>query len=456
MQTKSRWEQIRGRIDDLARSYPARMTVIIFSLIVVVETALLMLPISTATGHPAHPVDALFTATSAICVTGLSVVDTAAYWSIFGKFVIAIGVATGGLGIMTLASLLALAVSRHIGLTQRIMVARETKTDALGQVGSLLKAVVITSITVEFLLFLVLLPRFLTLNEGLLTAMGHAAFLSISIFNNAGFIPMVGGIEPYVSDWWMVTPIIIGTAIGAIGFPVILDVSANWRTPSKWTLHTKLTLTTYAILSVIAAVVVAASEWNNPNTLGSQPTETKVLTAMLMGVNSRSSGISTIDIGQMTRGSWFLQDVLMFIGGGSASTGGGIKVTTLAVMALAIVAEARGDRDIEAFGRRIPPSTVRLAVAVTAIGASLVGIAILIMLNITDYSLDVVAYDVISAFGTVGLSTGITPELPHAGKIVLTVLMFTGRVGTMTVAAALALRERRRVIRLPEERPAIG
>ena len=182
----------------------------------------------------------------------------------------------------------------------------------------------------------------------------------------------------------------------------------------------------------------------------------KLLTALINGVNARSSGLSTITPEHMREATWFLQDALMFVGGGSASTAGGIKVTTFAILVLAILAEARGDRDIEAFGRRITLSSVRLSVAVAFIGASIIGTATLLMLEMTNLTLDRILFEVVSAFATVGLSTGITPLLPTSAKYVIVVLMFVGRVGTMTAATALAMRERRRVIRMPAERPLIG
>lgn len=446
---------LRDKIDRFARTSPARLALFVFGGIILVETLLLLLPFATTTGERAPFINALFTSTSAICVTGLTVVDTATYWSFFGQLVLAFGMKIGGLGVMTLASILALAVSRHIGLTQRLLAASE-KTTQLGEVGSLIRAVVITSTSCEALIFLVLLPRFLSLHESFFDAAWHALFMAISIFNNAGLVSLSEGMGPYLGDWWMVTPIILGTFVGALGFPVVLDLAAHWKKPSKLSLHSKLTLSTYVIIWILSAFMIAISEWNNRNTFAPLETHEKIQTALLFGVNARSSGISTLDVGQMTRGSWFLLDAMMFIGGGSASTAGGIKVTTLAVMILAIVAEARGDRDVESFKRRIPPSVVRLCVAVAGCGAIIVGISIFCLLNITDYSLDVIGFEVVSAFATVGLSTGITPELPILAKYALVALMFAGRIGTMTVAAALALRERRRVIRMPEERPAIG
>lgn len=454
-QRKSKRTRFKQSIDHLARTSPARLVLILFGAIILVMTLLLSLPIATTTGKPANLVDAIFTSTSAVCVTGLTVVNTASYWSLFGQIVIILGIHIGGLGVMTMASILALAVSRHIGLTQRMLAATE-KTASLGKVGGLIRTVIVTSLTCEFILFIALLPRFITLNESISSAIWHALFQSISIFNNAGFINLPEGMQAHLGDWWMVSPIILGTFLGALGFPVMLDLKENWRSPHRLTLHSKLTITTYTAVWVVTAVVIAFSEWNNQGTFAAMSTGDSLQTSILFGVNSRSSGISTIDVGQMTRGSWFLLDVLMFIGGGSASTAGGIKVSTLAVMILAIIAEARGDRDVEAFHRRIPPSVVRLSVAVTGLGAIIVVTAIFFLLSVTDYSMDVIGFEVISAFATVGLSTGITPDLPIIGKYSLVILMFAGRTGTMTVAAALALRERRRVIRMPEERPIIG
>ena len=217
-----------------------------------------------------------------------------------------------------------------------------------------------------------------------------------------------------------------------------------------------MTISTYVIISVISAISITAFEWTNPFTYGQLDTSGKVLSAIVNSVNARSSGLATIPTSLMRGTTWLLQDGLMFIGGGSASTAGGIKVTTLAVLVLAIVAEARGDSDIEVFGRRLPTSTARVSVAVAFVGASIVVVATLMLLWLTNLSLDTVLFEVISAFATVGLSTGITPLLPLEAKYVVVVLMFVGRTGTMTAASALAMRDRRRVIRFPEERPMIG
>ncbi|MDO5700250.1 MAG: potassium transporter TrkG [Bowdeniella nasicola] len=447
---------LRDWVDEMANSSPSRLALLVFTSIVLVVTTLLSLPIATASGQRAPLADALFTATSAVCVTGLVTVETASYWSTFGHVCIMLGAMIGGLGVMTLASILGFAVSRRIGLTQRLLAARETKTDRLGEVGSLIRAVVVASLSVEITLALVLFPRLWDLEGNAGQAAWHAAFMAASIFNNAGFVILPDGLAPHIGDWWICLPIAFGTALGAIGFPVLLNLRRHFFHPRQWSLHTKLTIVTYVSLCVLTFIAIPAMEWTNPATFGQMKPSEKFLSALVLSVNSRSSGLETVPIGHMRESTWFVQDALMFVGGGTASTGGGIKVTTLAVLVLAIVAEARGDRDIEAFRRRIPIETVRLAVAVAFIGATLVGIATLLLLSITSLQLDSVLFEVISAFGTVGLSTGITPHLPDAGKYVLTVMMFTGRVGTMTLAAALALRSRRRVIRMPAERPAVG
>ena len=448
----------RDRLDEFARSSPARLAILVFAGIIAVETALLSLPIATTSGQRAPFADALFTATSAVCVTGLITVDTATYWSTFGQAVILAGILIGGLGVMTLASILGLAVSRHIGLTQRLLMASEKgSSDRLGEVGSLVRAVIVTSLVVEGALTAVLLPRFLTLGESIGSALWHAFFFAASIYNNAGFVILDEGLYPHAGDWWFGLSIIFGTIIGALGFPVVLNIARTWRTPRRWSLHTKLTLTAYFALTVGSALAIGAFEWTNPETLGGRPLHERILVSTVFSVNTRSSGLATIDVAHMRESTWFLQDALMFVGGGSASTAGGIKVTTLAVLVLAIIAEARGDRDLEAFGKRIPFATVRLSVAVAFIGATVVGLATLLILELEEFErLDEVLFEVISAFATCGLSTGLSATLSEGSKYVLTALMFTGRTGTMTVAAAMALRERRRVIRMPEERPIIG
>lgn len=443
-------------VDRVALSAPARLTLFTFGSVIMVFTGLLSLPIATSSGQRAPFIDALFTATSAVCVTGLTTVDTGTYWSAWGLAIIAAGIKTGGLGIMTLASLVGLAVSRRIGLTQRLLAAGEARASGLGDLRSLLRTVVIVSFSIEITIALVLFPRFLTLDYGLGRSAGYSVFYGISAFNNAGFSPDPSGLYPFAADFWVLVPLGLGVLIGSLGYPVYLNMMRGWRRPRLWSLHTKLTLIMVTALATISAGMLAILEWSNPATLGDLSSRATIGNVFFQSINQRSGGFSSFDVGQAREQTWLLEDVLMFIGGGSGSTAGGIRVTTLAVLLLAIVAEARGRRDMEAFGKRIGTEILRGAVAIIIISLSIVIVGTGIFMAQTNIPLDRSLYEVVSAFATCGLSTGITGSLPEEAKLTLVILMYTGRVGSLTIAAALALNKQRRVIRYPSERPLIG
>lgn len=443
-------------ISHVALRSPARLALGTFGAVILLFAGLLSLPAATASGERAPFIDALFTATSAVCVTGLTTVDTGTYWSPWGLAIIALGIKVGGLGIMTLASLLGLAVSRRLGLTQRLLAAGEARATGLGDLRSLLKTVVIVSFSVEIVIALVLLPRFLTLDYGFGRSVGYSSFYAISAFNNAGFAPDPAGLYPYAGDFWMLVPIGLGVLIGSLGYPVYLNMVRGWQRPRMWSLHTKLTLIMVGALMLVSAGFLAIFEWSNPDTLGSASTGETVGNIFFQSINQRSGGFASFDVGQARETTWLLEIVLMFIGGGSGSTAGGIRVTTLAVLLLAIVAEARGRRDMEAFGKRVGTEVLRGAVAITMIGVSVVVVGTAVFMAQTDITLDRALYETVSAFATCGLSTGITAGLPPEAKGTLIVLMYVGRVGSLTVAAALALNKQRRVIRYPSERPIIG
>ena len=449
-------------VDQSVIRSPARLALGTFALVILVFTGLLSLPAATASGERASFADALFTATSAVCVTGLTVQDTGLYWSGFGQAVILAGIKVGGLGIMTIASLLGLAVSRRLGLTQRILAADESRATGLGDVRDLLKIIIIVSSVVELALALILFPRFVIDGLGLGTSAWHSIFYSISAFNNAGFVPNAGGLVEYAGDYWVRVPIALGVFVGALGFPVYMTLIRHWRHPRHWNLHTKITLVMVALLSVVSAVLLGIFEWNNPASIGNETTSTKLLTIFFASVNQRSGGFAAISHEGMYEHTWLLEDVLMFIGGGSGSTAGGIRVTTLAVLLLAIWAEARGRRDIEAFGKRIGTEVLRAAVAITLVSLFFVIVGTGVILAQTahlGWRLDQVLFEVVSAYATCGLSVlsaEQTEIMPEVTKHTLSLLMFVGRVGSVTLAAALALNRQRRVIRYPSERPIIG
>jgi len=440
----------------LTHASPARLAIAAFLAVVGLVTVALWLPISTTSGHAPPFIDALFTATSAVCVTGLTSVDTANYWSEFGHGAILVGIQIGGLGIMTLGSIMTLMTFRRLGFRTRLLAASETGSTSLGEVGLLVRAVAVISAAAESVIAVVLISRFVTTGEPWPRAVWHGVFYAVSTFNNAGFAPTDHGLEPYLADWGVLVPVGLGVFIGSLGFPVILDITRHLRHPRRWNLHTKLTVSVSLVLVVASAVLLSLTEWNNPATLGDQTTGTTLLNSVFTGVNTRSGGFATYAIDQQRPATIIAQDALMFIGGGSASTAGGIKVTTFAVLLLAILAEARGDRDMEAFGRRIDPSTLRVAITVTTAGVVLVFIGALGLSIIGAGPPDHVIFETISAFGTCGLSTGLSATLPWDGKLILVALMLVGRLGTMTIAALVSLTNRRRLIRLPQERPIIG
>ncbi|HEX9229851.1 MAG TPA: potassium transporter TrkG, partial [Arthrobacter sp.] len=268
--------------------------------------------------------------------------------------------------------------------------------------------------------------------------------------------PHSDGIVPYETDLWILVPLMLGVFLGSLGFPVVMVLQQNGLNWKKWNLHTKLTIQVSLILLVAGTVLWGLMEWENLRTIGGMSTADKVIHSLFASVMTRSGGFNLVDQNQMDSTTMLLTDALMFAGGGSASTAGGIKVTTIAVMFLAILAEARGDADVKVYGRTIPEGTMRVAISVIVAGATLVAVSAMVLLHISGESLDRVLFETISAFATCGLSTNLSAELPPSGVYVLTALMFAGRVGTVTLAAALALRQRSQLYHYPEERPIIG
>ncbi|CAN5278159.1 potassium transporter TrkG [soil metagenome] len=461
--------RVREAIEAFIAATPARFAIVVFAVLVLVFTLLLSLPISTSSGRSAPLVDALFTAVSVICVTGLSTVNMATYWSPFGHGLIFLGVEIGGIGVLTLASILGLVISRRLGLQQKLLAAgdanplrlrkgpvAEGQAVRLGDTGNLLLTVAISAIVIELGVAVLLFPRMLIQGVPVLDAAWQSIYLSAMAFTNTGFLPTADGLEPYAHDVWFLVVMMIGVAAGAIGFPVIYVLSRNLRKPQRWSLHVKLTLFVFGLLLVLGAIAYFFLEGGNPKTLAGLDAGQRVLQSFFMSGMARSGGFATIDVSQLNGSSLLVTDMLMFIGGGSASTAGGIKVTTLAVLFLAALAEARGHDDIEAYGRRIPTDVLRLAVSVVLWGATTVALSTAILLSLSKERLDYVLFDVISAFATCGLTTGFTEHSSDAAQYVLAATMFFGRIGTVTLAAALAASQHPRLFKRPEERPIVG
>ena len=437
--------------------HPARVVPASFFAAIAVGTILLSLPFSTP-GPTRPPVlTAAFTSVSAVCVTGLTTVDTATYWSPFGQTVIMLLIQVGGFGIMTLATLLGLLVGGRLGLRSSLIAQAETHTLNVGDVRHVIKRVAVTILAFEVAFALVLTLRFrAAYDDGWGEAAGHGVFHSISAFNNAGFALYSDNLIPFVADPWIVFPICVAIVAGGIGFPVLFELRRRWRSPRLWTAHTRLTVYGSAVLLVLGTAAFLALEWRNAATLGHLDLWGKVIASITGGVVPRTAGFNSIDYGQATPETIAVSYVLMFIGGGSAGTAGGIKVTTFFLLAYVIWSEIRGERDTNIGHRRMSPATLRQALTVALLAIAAIGSGTMVILLATDYALDVVLFETISAFSTVGLTTGITFDLPPTAQVTLMVLMYVGRVGTITVATALAYKTRHRHYRLPEERPIVG
>ncbi|GAB7048783.1 TrkH family potassium uptake protein [Catenuloplanes indicus] len=438
--------------------HPARIVPAAFLALVVVGTVLMMLPVSRAEPGFAPFVTALFTATSAVCVTGLAVVDTGTYWSPFGLGMITVLTQIGGLGIMVMATLLGVLISQRLGLRGRLMAQTESRTLETADIGRMVLRIVAVSFVCEAVIAAVVGLRFwLGYDYSFGRAVWEGVFHSIQAFNNGGFALYPDSLMRFVGDDWICIPLVLGVMLGSIGFPVIFELAREWRTPARWSTHTRLTVWGSIVLGVFGFIFVLAFEWNNPSTFGPLSWGDKVLAAFTQDVMTRSGGFNSVDFGAMHQETLTISTALMFIGGGSGSTSGGIKLTTFFLLAFVILAEIRGEPDVVIGRRRIAETTQRQAMTVALLGVALVGTGTLALLAIDrDITLDRAIFEATSAFATVGLSTGITPTLPESGQVVLVILMYVGRVGTIAVGSAIALNTRQRLYRYPEERPIVG
>ncbi|WAC53479.1 TrkH family potassium uptake protein [Frigoribacterium sp. SL97] len=456
-------------MDDIGRKSPARFAILIFTGLIVVFTLLFSLPIASADRTITPLADSVFTAVSVICVTGLATVDMATHWSLFGHVVIFVGVQIGAIGVLTLASIMGLVVSRKLGLRARLMAAGdqnplrvhagpvpEGQAVRLGEIGGLLTTVALSSFVIQLVIAVLMIPRMLIDGIPVGDAVLDSFYYSAMAFTNTGFTPNAEGLAAFENDYWFLSLIMVGVFLGSIGFPVIYALARNPRNPRRWSVHVKLTLLTTAILIVFGMVLYIVLEFDNPKTFGGIEAGPTVFQSLFLSMMTRSGGFSTIQISDLNGSSLLVTDMLMFIGGGSASTAGGIKVTTLAVLFLAAFAEARGQRSMEAFGRRIPSDVLRLAVSVVLWGATIVAVSSILIMHITKEPLDHVLFESISAFATSGLSTGLTDRLPDSAKYILAVTMWMGRVGTVTLSVALAASQRRQLFTRAEERPIVG
>ncbi len=437
--------------------HPAQVIVVAFMGVVILGTGLLMLPISKQGPGGTGFTDALFHAASAVCVTGLSSVDTAEHWTRFGQATLLVLVQVGGIGIMTFASILGLVVARRLGLRTRLQTAHESNVVDQGDLRRVLWGVARISFSVEFVVAIMLMLRWwLGYNYDLGEAAWLGVFHSVGAFNNAGFALWSDSLTRFATDAWICLPVAGAVIVGGLGFPVLLELRRELRHRLHWTLNTKTVVAVTAVLLLVSTVFVTAVEWSNPKTLGALDPPARILAGFFQAVMPRSGGFNTVSIGDLQPTTWFGMDILMFIGGSPASTAGGIKVTTFAVIVFIVLSEIRGGGAVNMFGKRLPRSAQRQAITVVALTSAVIAIATMALMLLENFELDHALFEVTSAFTTTGLSTGVTSDLGTASKLMMVFLMFAGRLGPITLASAIALRRSDRLYQYPKERPIIG
>jgi trk system potassium uptake protein len=424
---------------------PALVLALGFLVLIAIGTGLLMLPASSATGAWTTPVTALFTATSAVCVTGLVVVDTATHWSTFGQVVILGLIQVGGFGFMTGSTLLLLILAgRRTALSERIRAQESAGARDLGSVRTVIRRVAVFTLVAEGVGTLVLTVTFLLRYGDVARSAWYGLFHTVSAFNNAGFDLMGGfsSLNGFADDPLVFAPIGVLIVLGGLGVAIVGD-ALDKRRWSRFALETKLVLATTAILLAVGTAALLAFEWTNPATLGALPPGQRPLNALFESVSFRTAGMSTIPIGALTDSSLISAIALMFIGGASGSTAGGIKVATFAILLFTITSTVRGRPFTEAFGRRVTPEVVARALSVALLAvATVFGVTLALEVTGARGSFIQVAFEAVSAFGTVGHSTGITPTLGNPSLLVLAFAMFAGRLGPLTLVLALSARAR--------------
>ncbi len=459
-------------------SSPAQVISLAYAIGILVGTTLLMLPISKVGAGGASLIEAAFTTVSALCVTGLAIVDTATYWTGFGQAVILGEIAIGGFGIMAVSTLVGVFFANKIGLKARMNAANESGMAGLGSMRSIIRRVFLTTVGIELAVGMMLFVRFFFGHDyDFGKSVWHATFHSISAFNNAGFALYSDSLMGFVDDPFIQLPVNSAVILGGLGFPVVLEIgrairhrlsaregfsqaprtlAGVARRAFLWSLNSRVILTATAVFVFLPTLFFAAVEWNNPGTLAGLSDGSKWLNAFSMAVQPRTAGFNSVDLSQAHASSWLAMDILMFVGGSSASTAGGIKLGTAAVLFFIVWTEIRGETAVNIGKRRLPRSIQRQALTIVLLSGLVVAVATFAIMLMTDFGLDRIVFEVISAFATVGLSTGITAQLPVASMIVLMALMFIGRVGPVVVASALANRYAQKHFEYPKEKPLIG
>lgn len=442
------------------RLTPPQILVLGFAAIIFLGAGLLTLPFASATGHSIAFIDALFTATSATCVTGLVVVDTGSAYTMFGQIVIVSLIQIGGLGFMTMSTLIAFAFRKKITLKERLVLQEAFNQGSMEGIVRLIRKVIIYSLSIEAIAAVILTIRW-TFDLGFPKALYFGIWHGISMFNNAGF-DLFGTVDaPFVSftayaDDFVVNFVVMALIVlGGIGFIVMSDLM-DYKTKKKLSLHSKVVLSMTGFLIVFGALVIFIFEYSNNRTMGSLDMGGKVLASFFQSIAPRTAGPNTVDIGALRQASQFFIVILMFIGASPGSTGGGIKTTTFTILISAIATMIRGKEDMVIFRYRLAKDRILKAITLTMMALFLVIIVTMLLSTTEDAQLLKILFEVTSAFGTVGLTMGLTPELTTFGKILISLTMFAGRLGPITLAYALQPKQEKELYRYPEGKITIG
>ncbi len=435
---------------------PPQILVFGFAAVILIGTLLLMLPVSSTSGVSLKFIDALFTATSATCVTGLVVVDTGTYFTVFGQIVIILLIQVGGLGFMTMATLFALVLKRRISLRDRLILQEAMNQSSMEGIVRLIRKVLIYSLVIEAAAAAILSLRW-AFDMPLGRAIYFGIFHAVSMFNNAGF-DIFGdyrSLTGYVHDPIVNIVVMFLIISGGIGFIVMSDL-VEFRRTRRLSLHSKVVLSMTAALIVLGAVVIFVFEFTNSRTMGPLSFGGKVWAAFFQSVTPRTAGANTVDIAGLRQASQFFIVILMFIGASPGSTGGGIKTTTFTLMIGAVISMLRGREDIVLFRYRLAQERVFKALTITLLALLLVVSVSMILSTTEDRAFLMILFETTSAFATVGLSMGLTPELSLFGKILICLTMFAGRLGLLTLAYAIGPKQGKQLYKYPEGKMIIG
>lgn len=435
--------------------HPAQVLAVGYLVVILVGTILLHLPIATTNPGSLPWLDCLFTATSATAVTGLIVVNTSSAFTIFGQVVIMLLIQFGGLGLMTMSTLLALVIGRRIGLQERVVMQKELGQFQLSGLVKVVKRVLLITAIIEGLGVVILFLRWQPL-LGAKKALYYAVFHSVSAFCNAGFDLFGNSMQNFNQDFITLFTISSLLILGGLGFGVVTDLF-HLPKNKRLTFHSRMVLRVSLILLVLGWAFVFFTEYSNPETLGELSFGGKVLSAYFTSATTRTAGFESLPTGSLRTPTLFFAIVLMFIGASPASTGGGIKTTTFGVVVVTVFSIIRGKGETEVFQRRVAKETIIDALCIITLAMMLVFLDTIVLSFLeTDKEFLDLFFETVSAFGTVGLSTGITPDLSTISKIMLILTMYAGRVGPMTVLVALSKKRKTQNFRYPEEKILVG